>query len=275
MKIILSLGLLSLSLFFSLPADAAIALDATAHPGGAMITAVLDGDDTTGALTSPSFSSAAIDRLVVVSVGSTGNGQITYPGTLTGAGLVWVRALGHTFVGVDAGCCQAEIYEAYALTILNSVTVTWTPNVPPPPVTGYQSVLMNVYVLSGAAQNQIGAASGVFDNDSGSTPGVPTEVSVTASASGSWIAAVFMQVDNSNGVGTALTSTTPFDSTHNGTGGSFANGRLKSPATTASGTAYTLGAGDNNPYNIAIGLEILVGGPNPVATGTGGMMGFF
>jgi glucuronoarabinoxylan endo-1,4-beta-xylanase len=233
----------------------AIALDTTAHPAGAAITAAADAASNT--LTTAAFSSAAGGRVLVAKVfGDCGTPP--FPVTVSGAGLTWTqRKTGISTVFSNAS--GVAIWTAFAPSALTTQTVTAT----------FQAVgastlhcSMSVEVWADNAVGftsdtaVIGASANLVD-DSGSNVAVHT--SITPQATGSVLTGVWSTVNDGLGL-TADANTSAFDFSRNTTD-STSFGKYKvsgSLATTTAGVAVTFGSSTSNAFDYAAAIEIML-----------------
>lgn len=244
----------------------AIALDATAHPAGAAITAAGDVGAGTPNLVSPSFSTAAGNRWIVVKVFAD-SGSPPFPVTVSGAGLSWSQvATGISTVFLNAS--GTAIWMAFASASLTTQTVTAA-------FQNNASTLhysMDVEALfentSGfTSTSPLGATASLVD-DSGSN--VSVHLTVTPQATGSWLSGAFSTVNDGAGL-TADSNTSAFDFTRFTTD-STAFGRYKvsgTVATTTASTPVTFGSSTSNAFDYCCAIEIkLPAGGGSGFTGT-------
>lgn len=238
----------------------AIALDATAHPLGAAITAAGDVAAGNPNLVSPSFSTLAGNRWIVVKVFAD-TGTTAFPVTVSGAGLSWTQvATGISTTFLNASGTAIWIAFASAALVAQTVTAAFQNN------TGTLHYSMDVEALFENATgftstSPLGATASLVD-DSGSS--VPVRLSITPQATGSWLSGVWSTVNDGAGL-TADSNTSAFDSTRFTTD-STAFGRYKTSgtvATTTAATPVTFGASTSNAFDYCCAIELKLPGTSP------------
>lgn len=231
----------------------AIQLDTTAHPLGAAITAAGDVASGNPNLTSPTFSSLAGNRWLVVSLFAD-SGSAPFPVTVSGAGLSWAQvksAISTTFLNAS-GVAQWMAFASGAL-VAQTVTAAFQNN------TSTLHYSMDVKVLFDDAAgftstSPLGASASLVD-DSGSN--VSVNLTVTPAATGSWLIGAFSTTNDGAGL-TADSNTSAFDFTRFTTD-STAFGRYKvagAVATTTASTPVTFGASTSNAFDYCCAIEI-------------------
>lgn len=232
----------------------AIALDTTAHPLGAAITAAGDVASGNPNLTTSAFSTLAGNRWLVAAVFADAGGNPPFPVTVSGAGLSWSQVASGIST-VFSNSSGVAIWMAFASSTLVAQTVT----------AGFQNnnstlhYSMEVWVtFEGAtgftSTSPLGATASLVD-DTGSN--VTVNLTVTPQATGSWLLGVFSEVNDGAGI-TADSNTSAFDFTRFTTD-STAFGRYKvagTVATTAAATPVTFGATTSNAFVYCCAIEL-------------------
>lgn len=235
----------------------AIALDTTAHPLGAAITAAGDVASGNPNLTTAAFSTLAGNRWLVVAVFADAGGNPPFPVTVSGAGLTgWVQvASGISSIFTNASGVAIWMAFASGTLVAQTVTAAFQNN---------NSTLhysMNVWVTfenatGFTAASPLGATASLVD-DSGTN--VPVNLTVTPQATGSWLLGVFSEVNDGAGL-TADSNTSAFDFTRFTTD-STAFGRYKvagTVATTSAATPVAFGSSTNNAFVYCCAIELRI-----------------
>lgn len=247
----------------------AIAFDTTANPGGAIIGATDDNVFSGNTTVTPSFSTAAGNRLLLAFLFAD-TGQAVYPAVVTGAGLTWtLRA--STISTVFLNDFGVAIYSAFATSTVSSATVTatWANGATPD---ARRSSAVYIVALSGTPTSEaacFGNSGGLID-DTGNPHVINATVNV--SHTGSWLLGIFAVTSQDSTNLVADAATTAAANKIFATGDSLLMGYFKNNPTVATGN-QTFGSSATASFPVTIALEILAAGP--AASGTGGMMGFF
>lgn len=248
---------------------AQLALDATAHPGGAPISGTQDHVTTGNTLAATAFSTAAGARVLVAKLFADG-GNASWPATLSGCSLSWtlrVSAISTTFLN-DSG---VAIYTAFASGTLTSCTVTATyANA----ATGGATHTSALYLWALSSTPAFTDDNSVIgDSKQSLNESTTATMNLTPSPvkTGSWLFGVWSHTNN--GVTpTADSNTSAFDGTFTPSGSDrVVVGRYKTSGTVATATAatpVTFGCSSSNTFYYLSALEIEVataaGGTTPI-----------
>jgi hypothetical protein len=266
----------------SAPADAALGIDATAHPGGVInnIVTTKTGVSSYSNAVTPSFSTGAGPILLVLQIYADGSFH-PFPVTVAGASLTWTRRVTHVSSVTFPNDYGNEIWTAYSATgnlSAQTVTVTFANT---SAANGPAGIQLAVITGVGATEAASIGNTGGFMDDSVSGVSQAVTATVTPTATGSWLIGLFCQSNDSTQL-TADSNTSAFDFTRNTTdfnsSSDFAGfGRYKvssTVATTTSGTPVTFGSSTSIIFGHSSALEIVAssagGGPPTGTTQRGG-----
>lgn len=239
---------------------AQLALDATAHPGGAPVSGTQDHVTSGNTLASASFSTAAGARVVVAKLFADG-GNAVFPATVSGCSLTWtqrVSGISTTFLNSTG----VAIYTAFASSTLSGCVVTATyANA----ATVGQTHTSGIYVWalsSTPAFTGDTAVIGDVQNAVNDSTTATMNLTETPVKTGSWLFGIWSHANN--GVApTADANTSAFDATFAPTGSDrVAVGRYKtsgSVATTTASTPVTFGCSSSNTFFYLASLELEIG----------------
>lgn len=248
---------LAATLFLALPAQGQIALDATAHPGGAPVSGTQDHVTSGNTLASASFSTAAGARVVVAKLFADG-GNASWPATLSGCSLSWtlrVSSISATFLNASG----VAIYTAFASGALSGCVVTAT-YANAATVGATHTSAIYVWALSNSpAFTSDTAVIGNSANALNESTTAAMSLTVTPAATGSWLFGVWSHT-NDGVTPTAAANTSAFDGTFTPTGSDRAViGRFKSAGTVTTTTAaspVTFGCSTSNTFYYMAALEL-------------------